>query len=31
MHVFDSIVGALNDFIWGFGIPVGEEVIPLVR
>jgi AGCS family alanine or glycine:cation symporter len=30
VQLFESLVGAINDFIWGFGIPVGEEVIPLV-
>ncbi|MBE0564986.1 MAG: sodium:alanine symporter family protein [Krumholzibacteria bacterium] len=28
MHLFETIVRTVNDFIWGFGIPVGDEVIP---
>lgn len=30
MDLFRSIVGTLSDFVWNFGIPVGEETIPLV-
>lgn len=30
MHVLESVVGRLNALIWGFGLPVGEQVIPLV-
>jgi len=30
VHLFESIVAAINDFIWGFGIPVGAETIPVV-
>jgi alanine or glycine:cation symporter, AGCS family len=30
MELFARIVGTLNDFVWGFGIPVGGETIPLV-
>ena len=30
MQILETIVGAINDFIWGFGIPVGEETIPVV-
>ena len=28
MHLFETIVGSINSFIWGFGIPVGDETIP---
>ncbi len=28
MHLFETIVGAVNSFIWGFGIPVGDQTIP---
>ncbi len=30
METFGQIVETLNDFIWGFGIPAGEESIPIV-
>ncbi len=30
MDTLERIVSALNDYVWGFGIPVGGEVIPLV-
>ncbi len=30
MHVLESVVGKLNSLIWGFGIPAGDQVIPLV-
>ncbi len=30
METFANIVQSLNDFIWGFGIPAGEESIPVV-
>jgi len=28
VHVFADIIDFVNNFIWGFGIPVGDEVIP---
>jgi AGCS family alanine or glycine:cation symporter len=30
VHLFETIVGKLNSLIWGFGIPVGDQIIPLV-
>jgi AGCS family alanine or glycine:cation symporter len=30
METFARIVQSLNDFIWGFGIPAGDESIPIV-
>jgi AGCS family alanine or glycine:cation symporter len=30
VHVLEVIVGRLNSLIWGFGIPVGDQVVPLV-
>ncbi len=28
--MLESVVGRLNSLIWGFGIPVGDQVIPVV-
>jgi alanine or glycine:cation symporter, AGCS family len=30
MELFAQIVNTLNSIVWGFGIPAGEETIPLV-
>ncbi len=30
METFGHLVETINDFIWGFGIPAGEESIPVV-
>jgi AGCS family alanine or glycine:cation symporter len=30
VHLFESIVSAINSFIWGFGIQIGEQTVPLV-
>jgi AGCS family alanine or glycine:cation symporter len=30
VHLFETIVGKINTFIWGFGIPIGDETIPAV-
>lgn len=30
MHILESVVDKLASLIWGFGIPVGDQTIPLV-
>ena len=30
MDTLERIVGALNDLVWGFGIPIAGEVVPIV-
>lgn len=30
MHILESVVGKLASLIWGFGIPAGDQTIPLV-